>query len=169
MGGSALIVACVVLLAAQSDAGADPDELARRIKSGSQVFVINWSGAERVGKVVAISRAGVTIDQTNGVRFTVPLESIARVQRTDSVWNGFLIGAALVPTLYGIGKVVDDASVSWTPVHTVLTWFYAVVGTWCDWLRKGREDLYRAEPRPALSFVPVIGPRAVGARLQVRF
>ena len=58
MGGSALVVACVVLLAAQPAIGADPDELARRIKSGSQVFVIDWTGAERAGTVVGISGSG---------------------------------------------------------------------------------------------------------------
>lgn len=169
MGGSALVVACVVLLAAQSAIGADPDELARRIKFGSQVFVIDWTGAERTGTVVGISRAGMTIDQKNGPRLTVPIESIARVQRTDSVWNGFLIGAAFVPTLYGIGKIVDAANVSWTPAHTVLTWFYAVVGAWCDWLREGRADLYRADRRPAVSIAPLAGARAVGVNVQVRF
>lgn len=167
MGSTALVVACVVLLAAQSDTGADPDELARRIKSGSQVFVIDWTGAERAGTVAGISRAGMTIDQKNGSRFTVPIESIARVQRTDRLWNGFLIGAAIVPTLFAIGSISD--SVEWNSSHTVFTALYATLGIWCDWLRDGRADVYRADRRPAVSIAPLVGPPAVGAGLRVSF
>ncbi len=167
MGGSALVVACVSFLAAQPDIGADPDELARRIKSGSRVFVIDWTGAERAGTVVGISGSGMTIDQKDGSRFTVPIESIARVQRTDRLWNGFLIGAAIVPTLYAIGSIGD--AVQWTSHHTAFTALYATLGIWCDWLRDGRADLYRVGRRPAVSIAPMVGPRAVGAGLRISF
>ncbi len=167
MGGSALIVACVILLAAQPDIGADPDELARRIKSGSQVFVIDWTGAERAGTVVGISGSGMTIDQKDGSRFTVPIGSIARVQRTDPLWNGFLIGAAIVPTGYAIGSLGD--AVQWNKSHTAFTALYAMLGIWCDWLRDGRTDLYRVDRRSAVSIAPLVGPRAVGAGLRISF
>lgn len=81
MGSTALVVASVFLLAGQPDLRAD--ELARRIKSGTRVFVTDWTGAERAGTVAGISGAGMTINQKDGSRFTVPIESIARVQRTD--------------------------------------------------------------------------------------
>jgi hypothetical protein len=167
MGGSVLAVASLVLLAAQTDVGADPEALARRVKPGASVFVIDTTGAERAGTVADVSARGVTLVQKSGARFTVPLESIERVERTDKLWNGLLIGAAIVPTLYGIGKIGGD--VRWTPASTILTGFYAAVGAWCDWLRDGRADLYRVERRPTISFAPVVGPRTLGAGVRVSF
>jgi hypothetical protein len=169
MGGSGLAVAALLLVTVQADVRADSAELARRVKPGRIVFVTDTTGAERTGRVAAVSSAGITLEQINGSRFTVPVESIARVQRTDSLWNGFVIGAAIVPTLYGIGSAVDSSSVNWTESSTVFTGFYALIGLWCDWLRDGRSDLYRAEPRAAVSLSPVIGPRTVGARFRITF
>jgi hypothetical protein len=167
MGGSVFAVAALLLMTVQSDVRADSEELERRVKPGANVFVIDTTGAERAGTAAEVAGRGITLLQTSGARFTVPLESIERVERTDSLWNGFLIGAALVPTLYAIG-VAGDA-VSWTTSHTVFTAFYAVVGVWCDWLREGRTALYRVERRPGVSFAPVIGPRALGAGVRVSF
>jgi hypothetical protein len=169
MGSSMFAVATIILLAAQPAVGADAVELARRIKPGRIVFVTDTTGAERTGKVVEISTAGITLEQIDSSRFTIPVESIARVQRTDGLWNGFLIGAAIVPTLYGIASVADGASVSWAELHTVYTALYAVLGIWCDWLRDGRTDLYRAERRSAVSLGPMIGPRGVGAGVRISF
>lgn len=167
MGPSVLAVASLVLLAAQADVGADSEALARRVKPGASVFVIDTTGAERAGTVADVSARGITLVQKSGARFTVPLQSIERVERTDRLWNGFLIGAAIVPTLYGIAKVGADAK--WTPASTILTGLYAAVGVWCDWLRDGRDDLYRVERRPVVSLAPVIGLRTLGAGVRVSF
>jgi hypothetical protein len=99
----------------------------------------------------------------------MPVESVARVQRTDRLWNGFVIGAAIVPTLFGISSALDPDSVSWTESHTVYTGLYGAFGIFFDWLREGRADLYRAEQPAAVSFAPVIGPRAIGAGVRVSF
>jgi hypothetical protein len=167
MGASALIVAALFLSTVQSEVRVDAGELARRVKPVASVFVIDTTGAERAGTVADVSARGVTLVQNSGARFTVPLESIERVERTDSLLNGFIIGAAFVPTLYAIGKVGD--SVTWTEAHTYFTAFYAVIGVWCDWLRDGRTNLYRVERSPGVSFAPVIGPRAIGAGVRVTF
>jgi hypothetical protein len=169
MGSSMFAVATIILLAAQPAVGADAVELARRIKPGRIVFVTDTTGAERTGKGVDTSTAGITLEQIDSSRVTIPVESIARVQRTDSLWNGFLIGAAIVPTLYAITSAADADSVSWTELHTVFTGLYAVLGIWCDWLRDGRTDLYRADRRSAVSLGPMIGPRAVGAGVRISF
>jgi hypothetical protein len=112
MGGSVFAVAALLLMTVQSDVRADSEELERRVKPGANVFVIDTTGAERAGTAAEVAGRGITLLQTSGARFTVPLESIERVERTDSLWNGFLIGAALVPTLYAIGAAGD--AVSWT-------------------------------------------------------
>jgi hypothetical protein len=169
MAGSVFAVACVIFLAASPAPDADADELARRIKPGRQVFVLDWTGAERAGTVVDVSARGITVDQKDGSRLTIPVESIARVQRVDRLWNGFLIGAAIAPTLFAFAKVVDSSSVNWTSSHTAYTVLYAVIGIWCDWLREGRSDLYKAERGPAFSLGPLIGPRAIGTGVRITF
>jgi hypothetical protein len=168
MAASVFAVACAAFLVGQPVwVVADPDDLARRIKPGTKVFVTDWIGAERNGTVVDISARGITVDQRNGSRITVPMKSVWRVERVDRLWNGLLIGAAVVPTLYAIGSIGD--AVSWTASHTAFTGLYALFGLWCDWLREGRANVFRAEEPPAVSFAPLIGPRAIGAGVRVSF
>ena len=149
MGGSALVVACVVLLAAQSAIGANPDELARRIKSGSQVFVIDWTGAERGGKVISVRADRLELQRPGG-SIMIPLNSIAQIDRPDRWWDGLLIGAAIGGALVTLTKAgCQDAQLHRDPKCLVsgrlrVVASSSLIALAIDHARHGRSVVYRA-------------------------
>jgi len=163
MGAAALAVACVIVLAGQAELAAKPEELTRRIKPGTRVFVIDWTGAERAGTIAAVSAQGVELESAATGRILVPEASIARIERTDRLWNGFLIGSGVWAFL-GAGWFKVDVALG------VISFAgYSSFGAFIDWLKDGREVLYRAERRPTVSLAPLVGPRATGAAVRITF
>jgi hypothetical protein len=137
----------------------------KEVKPGAKVFVIDWTGAECAGTIVDVVPGGVTITQREGERVAIPAQSIARVERTDSLWNGLFIGAGVGAVLSGVWDVRNSG---WE--LRALQWgFYTGIGVFLDWLREGRTVVYRAERQPMVTVAPLVAPCAAGLALRVSF
>jgi len=182
-------MAAVVALAAMtmpSPAGAGTvarslDELARRMKPGQKVQVLERSGRLSEGVITDISESSVTL--FSGESRALPVEDVLRVDREgDSVRNGTLIGA-------GVGAAFGAFSMLLYTKEDEVTYdcpqcnspevipIFAVVGAGWGWLadymKKGRTPLYEASlarPRRAsVNVAPIVGNGRRGLRVAVAF
>jgi hypothetical protein len=111
------------------------------VKAGSRVFVIDWAGAEREGEVRSAGSEGLELDE-RGSRSTIARSAVARIEKTDGLLNGALIGAAISIPL-GIASCGEASSKG--ACYTYGIAFSAGIGALIDWARPGRTVLYRGE------------------------
>jgi hypothetical protein len=105
------VVALTVPLIASAQPAQTLDDMARKVRPGQTVVVTDTSGARIHGRLLDVSPSEMVVD-ADGTR-RVEASAIAKVQRTDSVWNGLLIGAAAggVVAMLGISETRGSDSV----------------------------------------------------------
>ena len=91
-------LSCVVLIcslgAAEAQGVSSLAELSTRVPSGQQVYVRNSGGWEVSGTFLRVSDSMLSL-MVDGKPHDIPVGEVREVaRRGDSVWNGFLIGAA---------------------------------------------------------------------------
>jgi hypothetical protein len=154
------------------------EELQRMLKPGQMVVIADDAGVETKGKVLDISASSLTIltpDQR-----TFPNSGVAQVRRTDSLWNGALIGAGVGGGAFGLGWlscVYQDVGCDFwgDPGGFVTSWLApatgAIVGALMD-RAKGNEPIYRARSQPSrasFTMSPLLDKKKRGVSLAVRF
>ena len=89
-----LVLGSCVAAEAQPQASAFGD-LWRHVKSGDTVFVMDGSGRETTGVFAKVSDSNLSL-LVDGQLQDLPVTDVRQIaRRGDSVWNGFLIGAAI--------------------------------------------------------------------------
>jgi hypothetical protein len=148
------------------------------LEPGDRLIVTEPDGRKTKGQVVVATPASVTLSVPDGAvaqRRSFDRTTVATIRRTDSLWNGMLIGA-------GAGIVATEV---WTrqacgqdgecAVYVRLAGWGALagggmaVGALIDKFT-GNDVLYRAGPTPsALRIVPLLGPRRSGLSMSLTF
>jgi hypothetical protein len=112
IGGVVLDIAAQTL--AEPREGAQPavsqtaEELGGKVNVGDTIFVTDRNGGQTGGRLLRLSAEGLAL-LVGGQERVIPRNSIGRVEKRDSLWNGMLIGA--VPSAL-IGMAAAGASCS---------------------------------------------------------
>ena len=152
----ALVASLVFAASASAQEPAPVDAFSRlpeRVKPGTVVIVIDEKGQGTKGKITDLSPTSLQIMTTgwNEHPVSFPAERVWHVNRVDSRWNGFLIGAAIgaVPgVLFGIMWTTycenESAHCPGAPAYFGAT--FGLIGGWIgygvDGLINGQELVY---------------------------
>lgn len=157
------------------------DELARALQPGQEVIVRGADGHKTKGEVIDVNGSALTVvvrDWWGGgerrLRFEQP--AIATIHRTDSVWNGLLIGFAAGVLSAEVWRYkecgargYDDecsAIVSAVGYLTMVPGGVAIGGLIDRFTNK---LVYRAGGRAALHVRPVVSPSEAAVAVSLRF
>ena len=174
----ARLIPAAALAQAQVDAFADVPKV---LEVGRKVAVRGIDGHKTTGRVVEITPTSLTIAIEDALgtieREVFPSHLIRSINRTDSVWNGLLIG--LGAGIAGAELFVrgncgprghDDECAAIAAVVGVATFVPGgvIVGGLIDKFA-GHQLIYRAPQRASLSIAPVLGRDTGGLAFSVRF
>jgi hypothetical protein len=146
------VAAFLLQMALATPAAAQADFSGLQLKTGDTVWVTRSSGATLSGTLTGVSATTLTVDGQ-----TVPYEPGLRLARAgDSLWNGFLIGAAF-GALSG-STIAAEACLDSPLWHCAVggALGFGAVGAFIDWRRQGRTIVFEAPAR--VSIVPFIAP-----------
>lgn len=153
-----------------------------KVKSGQTVWATGADGTTIRGKVVAISEAG--LDLNDGNRLTsLRLADIRRIETRDSLRNGAIIGAIPTAMLFGLGAaaastyscILSDVCNNTTNRDGVIgllagAGIGALIGAGIDRAIPGRRVLYRAGGSAArLTIAPAASVHGVAAAMSLRW
>jgi hypothetical protein len=165
--------------AAQSEATSF-DELQRMVKPGQRVVVTELDGRETKGAVTQVSADAVVLAVQDGSAAgarTFSERTVSSVRRTDSVWNGLLIGlgagiaANEVFVRSNCGPRGNDDECAAIVTAVGLITFVpggAVIGALIDKFT-GNTRLYRSPTLASLALQPIVARNRTGLSLSVRF
>lgn len=156
------------------------DELSSVLRRGQTLVVTDNSGEETKGRLQEVSASALVLSVPNDAtgRHTFAADRVMRIRRTDSVWNGALIGLAV-----GLGTgivLVRGNCTAPDPECEAIVWAALglpsiAVGTGVGALidrAVGNGTIYvdriRA-PQRSMTISPVVGRRGSGVRLSLRF
>jgi hypothetical protein len=171
-----LLIAVLPALAAAQEPVKSFDQLNTRLKVGDTVWVTDAQGREIKGKIRDLSATSLLLDAGGSPQdLQATRVSTIRVQRSDSLMNGTLIGLAVgavagalvtVAICEGEGACALGGAVLWGGAG-------AGVGLGIDAARKRKQVLaYRAPGASGgarLSIAPVITPRTKGVAVSYSF
>jgi hypothetical protein len=146
------------------------DELRHSARVGQTVVVTDVNGGSVRGTLTELSGAELVL--LTPERHVLTQQDVARVRRTDSVWNGVAIGAGVgvgVAILGGVATKGSDSTYTW---GYILSWALPAGGAVGGWLvdRSLMKTLYAAEPSSAkVSVSPLLASGALGALLSIRY
>ena len=158
-------------------------DVPRVLESGRKVVVTDQQGRKTKGHVSEVTPSTIALLTRDRwgeeQRRVFEAESVRAITKTDSLWNGVLIGigAGFVAAEVFVWQVCgprghdDECAAIATPVGWVtMVPGGAAVGALID-RAIGNGALYRKPPRAgrALTISPVIGPSAGGAVVSLRF
>ena len=142
------------------------------MKSGDTVFVMDGSGRETTGVFAKVSESNLSllVDGQLQDLLVTDVRQIAR--RGDSVWNGFLIGAAIGAVIAGTASASCDDAV-YECAHPAAeaaagAAVFGGIGALIDHFIKGRTVVFRVKST-ALRLRPgaAVGRHGVSASLVV--
>jgi hypothetical protein len=151
-------------------------ELQRILKVDETVVITDESGRQTRGKVADVSAASLTVLTPEKQTFLE--RSVAQIRRTDSLWNGVLIGAGVGGAVFGVGWIScvsqDVGCEIWgDPGGFVTSWLApaagGIVGALLD-RAKGNEPIYVTPSRQtAVAVSPWLGRKGTGISVSLRF
>ncbi len=142
-------------------------ELMPEIVAGDRLTVVDKAGTTYIGKLVTLSESELTIDTEAGPR-TFSAGDVVRVdcRRRGPVWNGFVIGTAVVavPLAIAIASTGEWRSEDLAPVLFTSALWGGGIGTLIDVLHTGNVKVFEAQPKTARTFsvAPVISSARKG-------
>lgn len=118
-----LVIMGAVFLPATAGAqqAASFDDLQRVVKPGQTVIVTDARGHETKGRLGELSPSSLVVLTPEARPF--PERAVARIRRTDRLWNGILIGAAIGGAAAGAGILATRGE-----SDDFYTWGY--IGSW---------------------------------------
>jgi hypothetical protein len=127
-------------------------DLQQCIRPGHTLYVIDAAGTETRGELTAITPSGLTLLDVSGRSRAFDEPQIRQVQRYgDSLWNGTLIGGAIVAPYLGVGGLMTagDPTCTGDCRITVASSVIAVgvagaIGAGIDALRRSRRQVFLA-------------------------
>lgn len=173
-----------LLLASAGAAGAQPaehmaqaqvarsfDELNSRIQSGTTIFVTDLAGHEVSGKLGKLSETSLSL-LVHGKPQTFSPAEVALVKRRehDSLWNGFLIGAAAgsVPAVYWLFADPNECRGSICKGDLLLGAAQGgLIGLGIDAVIRAKVIVYRNPSKPSTSTTVTVAPIMASHRKSV--
>jgi hypothetical protein len=141
-----------------------PDS-ARQLRSGRTIFVSHGDGEQTEGQFIRVTPEAIIVS-VKGAERTIPADTVHRIDRRDSVWNGAIIGGAVLglPGMAGAGASCSpNCGSAMTGAAIVFGAIGAGIGALVDRGISGRSPVYiarvAAAPVPAPS--PVAPPTAL--------
>ena len=144
------------------------NDVRRRVKTGTSVIVVDQSGRQTIGKVVAVTADSVTMRSMDGTTTTVAGQTSTWHLTSDSLANGMLIGAALGAAV-AVFNYKDGASAAGA-ITGVPIW--ALIFTLVDRGFKHEKLIVNEHPARSAASVTVLpwfGPRSGGIALSTSF
>ena len=177
-----LLVALVTPAGAFAQAPADAfADVPKVLELGRKVSVRGIDGHKTTGRVVDITPTSLTVAIEDALgtveREVFPSQLIRSITRTDSVWNGLLIGlgAGIVGAELFVrgacGPRGHDDECAAIATGVGVTTFVpggTIVGALIDKFM-GNQLIYRAPQRSSLVIAPVVAPAAGGVSVSLRF
>jgi hypothetical protein len=177
------VMAVVLSMAVGAPLAAAPAQsmadLARRVKAGTEVDVIDRTGASFHGRLVRADGEGVLLaplGSAEGRRFSAD-DVMTVSRRGDPLWNGAAIGGG-VGLLFGLAlanaegdgeQACYDAGCK-TFVTAATAGLFGGIGVLFDLMIKGHQVVYKAKAaRVSWSVTPYPMSRGAGLRLSARF
>lgn len=157
------------------------DELRQILKADETIVVTDESGRQTKGRLAEISATSLTVLAPERLIFAE--RAVAQIRRTDSIWNGTLLGAAAGGAVYLGGLMFCEANKLdcgaaggaevWMPGSPMTAWLApaagAILGALVD-RAKGNAVIYvTPSRRPALSVSPWLGRQGSGVSVFLRF
>jgi hypothetical protein len=127
------------------------------------VVVIEDNGRKITGTVRDLSPASITVG-TSVLHET----AVRELRRSDRVWNGALIGAAIGTGLATWDYAIDPSEPGNAVVFTAAIGLGSAIGAGIDALAKGKV-LYSSPQKATIAVLPLLGKTQRGARVAVRF
>jgi len=149
------------------------DELRQLVKVGETVVVTGADGRETKGRIEGLTASTLVVRAPELRAFAEG--DVTRIRRSDSVWNGALIGAGAggAIALWGIGTTrgTSDAFYGWAYVGSWLAPAAgAVAGAFIDRSIGGASVfVVPSFRRASVSVSPLIGARGRGAAVSIRY
>jgi hypothetical protein len=144
------------------------NDVRRRVKAGTNVIVVDQSGRQTIGKVVAVAADSLTMRSMDGTTTTVAGQTSTWHLTSDSLTNGMLMGAALGAAV-AVFNYKDGASAAGA-ITGVPIW--ALIFTLADRGIKHEKLIVNEHPARSAASVKVLpwfGPRSGGIALSVSF
>jgi hypothetical protein len=146
------------------------DDLQRILKVGEKVVVTEDSGEQTRGKVANVSATSLTV-LTPGKQLFLE-RTVAQIRRSDSLWNGALIGAGVGGLTFFAGTGIEDDPAVYYWLY-IGSWLFpttgAIVGALLD-RATGNEPIYVTHSRqPAVALSPWFGRKGTGISVSLRF
>lgn len=174
-------VAAVMLLApavATAQFSADSFErAAQALKPGQRVVITDVAGGDAKGRVVDATPASITLTMSNGAideRRSFARARVATIRRSDSLWNGLLIGAGVgivateVWARQTCGNDGECAAITRLVGWGALAGGGAAVGALFDRFT-GNNVIYRAGASSTIRVTPLVGRRTTGLSVSLEF
>ena len=159
------------------------EQLQNIVSTGQIVVVTDDTGRKIKGKIASISGSSLVIQSTDRLIFAE--SAVTEVRRTDSLWNGTLIGAGVGFAVFAIGRLNCEANQwncgaargaeNWIPGSPVTGWLGPLAGGIAGALldrARGNNLIYRGlshASRPSVSVSPVLGQKLTGVSLLMQF
>jgi len=169
----------LVVIVTATQAAAQPDFHDLKLRRGDFVYVTTPYGENVSGRVVDLTPGNLAIEPVPrqigsqsdvglGREFQ-PLPGLTIARRGDSLWNGFLIGAAIGSVA---GPTIGAEACPNRKIGCVIggSLTYAGIGMLIDWSIKGRTVIYRAPKQgAAIDIRPEFTADTKTIRLSVSF
>jgi hypothetical protein len=169
-----LVLSVAQLAGAQTRVGATG-----RVHEGQYVWVTAMDGGQYEGRVVAVEPGGIDLS-ADGLRRSLPIADIRRVETRDSLVNGAVVGgiiggASMVCLVTWAIQLSDEGQgVSRRDIFTAIRFSAlaaaggALAGAGIDRAIGGRQTLYLAPgTQAALAFRPMLSRSGAGAAVTV--
>jgi hypothetical protein len=178
-----LLAAAVVAVLAPGMAGAQTsadgfERMTQALQPDQKLVITDLDGRKTTGRVVVATPASITLSVPDGVveqRRSFNRAGIATVRRTDSLWNGMLIGAGAgfvateIWTRQACGHDIECAVYVRLAGWGALAGGGMAVGALIDKFT-GNDVIYRAGATPStLRMTPFLGPRRTGLSMALTF
>lgn len=170
-----LLATCPAGLAAAQTVPSSLKDMQILVRPGDRVTVVDVSGAEITGRISELDSSRLSIESASGPRIFAEHDIlVVRQRRADPLGNGIAIGAAVGAGL-GLVAELSCGFGEYCPPPGAVTLGMALWGTGigviADALHLAPTDIFRHGPGTlgAWSVAPVVGRRAAGARLALRW
>lgn len=155
-----LALAMVALAARGASAQSSlPSYVRSRVDVGQTVWVTSTSEGTLQVKVAAISDAGLEVSIL-GRLATYPWADIRMLEVRDSLKNGVILGGIIGGL--ALAHIPSPRTATNVTAYALLgAGLGAAAGAYADYLREGREEIYRSHARTA-RLAPMFLPKTVG-------
>jgi hypothetical protein len=174
---AAFVVLLAPAIAAAQSSTDSFERMTSTLRAGDRLVVTEHDGRKSTGRVVFATPGSLTLVVPDGAieqRRVFDRAAVAVVRRTDSLWNGILIGAGIgfvgteVWTHRACGRDPECAVYVRLAGWGAMGGGGAIVGAIIDKFT-GNRVIYRAGTASAIRIAPVAGRRATGLAVLLQF